>query len=147
MPEPTQFQQQRLTVHNIAIQTGDFERSYRFYSEILKLPVVREPFIYKDQRKLAWFSGGSILIELYSVKFGQPANSYDANGIGPDHLAFVVADLDAWLGYLASHEVFPIKPPFVPPSGDPGQPRVVFVAGPDGEELQFREPHPDAIVK
>jgi glyoxylase I family protein len=128
-----------LRLHNVAIQTGNFERSYHFYSKVLRLPVVREPFTFKEQRRLAWFDAGSILIELYSVKFTRDSSPYDPDGVGPDHLAFEVDDLDAMLEWLEVAGYKPIKPPFVPPSGDPTQPRVVFIAGPDGEELQFRE--------
>lgn len=130
---------QAIQVHNVAIQTEDFDRSFAFYAEVLQLPVVREPFVFKEQRKLAWFDGGSILIELYSIKFSQTASPYDPNGIGPDHIAFEVDDIDGMLAWLEEWGYKPIKPPFVPPSGDPQQPRVVFIAGPDGEELQFRE--------
>lgn len=129
-----------MAVHNIALQTGCFDESFHFYSVVLGLPVVRQPFVYKDQRKLAWFDGGSILIELYTVKFGRKSSGYDPDGIGPDHLAFQVEDLDQMMAHLAEHGIHPIKPIFTPPSGDPHQPRVVFVNGPDGEEVQFREP-------
>lgn len=129
-----------LRIHNVAIQTGDFDRAYNFYANVLCLPVLREPYEYKNQRTLAWFDGGSIQLELYSVKFKLSPTPYEPTGVGPDHVAFEVEDLDAVISWLRGHGISPIKPPFVPPSGDPRQSRVVFFSGPDGEELQFREP-------
>ena len=137
-PEPTAGL--GLHVHNIAIQTADFDRSYHFYANVLRLPVVREPYTFKGHRQLAWLDGGSVLIELYSVRQSRVSSPYDPDCIGPDHIAFEVNDLDVMLNTLELAGYKPIDPPFFPPSGDPRQPRVVFIAGPDGEEIQFREP-------
>lgn len=128
----------KLTLHSIALQTASFEQSYKFYTEILGLRVVREPFQFKT-RKLAWLDAGSALIELYSMRHGETSVPYSDNRLGPDHIAFVVGDLDAMIYHLIENGVKIIKGPYVPPSGDPRQPRVLFAEGPDGEELQFRE--------
>jgi hypothetical protein len=52
----------------------------------------------------------------------------------------VVDDLDEIVEHLKRNGVRIIRGPLIPPSGDPQQPRILFVEGPDGEELQFREP-------
>jgi catechol 2,3-dioxygenase-like lactoylglutathione lyase family enzyme len=127
------------SAHSVSVQTADFDKAYRFYTEILGLDVDREPFQFKT-RMLAWLRAGTILIELYSVRSHSEPGPYNPNGVGPDHLAFEVCDLDAFVDHLKLNEVVIKTGPWRPPSGDPYQPRVLFVEGPDGEELQFREP-------
>ncbi|MBS2964239.1 VOC family protein [Actinocrinis puniceicyclus] len=126
-------------MHSIAVQTAAFEKAYRFYTELVGLRVVREPFPFKT-RTLAWLDAGSVLLELYSVRREDNAAAREDGVVGPDHLAFVVDDLDAMILRLHEFEVPIVKGPLIPPSGDPNQPRVLFVEGPDGEEVQFREP-------
>jgi catechol 2,3-dioxygenase-like lactoylglutathione lyase family enzyme len=128
-------------IHSVAVQTRNFEDAYKFYTTVVGLPVVREPFRYKT-RLLAWLQAGPVLLELYSVKEGVEPVAYDTNRVGPDHIAFEVADLDGYVTHLAANDVRIVKGPLTPPSGDPHQPRVLFVEGPDGDEIQFREPHP-----
>lgn len=127
------------SLHSVAVQTSDFDTAYDFYTRVVGLAVVREPFKFKT-RTLAWLCAGPGLIELYSVRQGMEAQPYDGNGVGPDHLAFVTSDLDKFCEHLRRHNVTILRGPLVPPSGDPNQPRVLFVQGPDGDELLFREP-------
>jgi catechol 2,3-dioxygenase-like lactoylglutathione lyase family enzyme len=126
-------------VHSIAVQTANFEKAFDFYVRVLGLEILRIPYQFKT-RRLAWLGAGAVQLELYSVRAGMTADSYDGNRVGPDHVAFVVGDLDAMVSHLKSHEVRILRGPLVPPSGDPKQPRILFVEGPDGDELQFREP-------
>jgi catechol 2,3-dioxygenase-like lactoylglutathione lyase family enzyme len=126
------------TVHSVSVQTARFDEAYRFYAEILGLRVVREPFPFKS-RTLAWLDAGSILVELYSVRKEDTPKPYTNDIVGPDHIAFVVDDLDAMVERLKDHDVRILKGPMKPPSGDPRQPRVLFAEGPDGDEIQFRE--------
>jgi catechol 2,3-dioxygenase-like lactoylglutathione lyase family enzyme len=123
----------------VAVQTADFEKALDFYVRILGLEVLRSPFQYKT-RQLAWLGGGPVQIELYSTRAGMNPEPYDGNRVGPDHVAFVTDDLDALVSYFSDQNVKVLKGPLIPPSGDPKQPRVMFVEGPDGDELQFREP-------
>lgn len=126
-------------VHSVAIQTALFDESFHFYSRIIGLPVVREPFSFKA-RTLAWLSAGSALIELFSVKHGASPVDYDPAAVGITHIAFEVDDLDLVRENLLDRGVKVVKGPLLPPSGDPAQPRVLFVEDPDGAAVQFREP-------
>ncbi len=128
------------TVHSVAVQTADFENALDFYVRILGLAVLRAPFQFKT-RQLAWLEGGSVQIELYSIRAGVSPEPYDDNRVGPDHIAFVTDDLDALVLHLSGQNVKILRGPLIPPSGDPKQPRILFVEGPDGDELQFREPN------
>lgn len=127
------------SVHSVAVQTADFEKALDFYVRILGLEVLRAPFQFKT-RQLAWLRGGPVQIELYSIRAGVSPEPYDDNRVGPDHIAFVTDDLDALVLYFSGQNVKILRGPLIPPSGDPKQPRVLFVEGPDGDELQFREP-------
>lgn len=126
-------------LHSIAIQTTVFDQAYRFYTQVVGLTVVREPFRFKT-RTVAWLDGGGALIELYSVKEGVEPDSYNNRAVGPEHVAFEVDDLDAFQSVLMDYGCQIEKGPLLPPSGDPNQPRVLFAVGPDGDSIQFREP-------
>jgi catechol 2,3-dioxygenase-like lactoylglutathione lyase family enzyme len=125
-------------VHSIAIQTASFRVSYEFYTKVLGLRVIRPPFRFKS-RTLAWLDGEGTLIELYSVKPDVHPAPYNDRAIGVDHVAFVVKNLDLVAETMLKHGAKITKGPFVPPSGDSHQPRVLFVEGPDGVHIQFRE--------
>ena len=129
------------SIHHICIQTLDFEKAFKFYTEAIGLPVLREPFDFKGVRRLAWLDAGSIIIELNSLKRGTKdrACPYSSFGLGPSHIAFEVDDLDPVIERLRAHNVPIVKPPFLPPTGDPHQPRVAFVEGPDGDHIELRE--------
>jgi glyoxylase I family protein len=126
-------------LHHVAIQTKSFEQAFRFYTELLDLTVVRPPFRFKNQRTLAWLDGGSVLIELYSVKDGINPELYSDHRLGTDHIAFEVADMSSILARLTENGINIIKEPFLPPTGDPNQPLVAFIEGPDGEEIELRQ--------
>jgi glyoxylase I family protein len=131
-----------LSVHSVSVQTADFDAAYDFYTRIVGLKTVRAPYAFKT-RTLAWLDGGGILIELYSVKAGAEPVPYSPSGVGLDHIAFVVDNLEAMISTLEENNIRILQGPMIPPSGDPRQPRVLFVEGPDGEEVQFREPERD----
>jgi glyoxylase I family protein len=126
-------------MHSIAIQTDCFEQSYRFYTEIIGLSVIRELFAFKT-RTLAWLDAGAAQIELYSTKHGAAAEECGGQTNGIDHVAFAVDDLDGVMAVMDLHSVTITKGPLVPPSGDPRQPPILFVEAPEGTEIQFREP-------
>ena len=127
-------------LHHVAIQTADFDRAFWFYTELLGLTVVKPPFNFKNKRTLTWLDAGGVLVELYSVKKNTQPEPYCDRRIGADHVAFMCLDLDAILDRLTRTNIKFLKGPFFPPTGDPDQPRVAFIEGPDGEELELREP-------
>lgn len=129
----------KIKVNHVAIQTTDFDRSFRFYTELLGLAVVKEPFRFKGRRTLTMLDAGSILIELYSVKDGTEPQVYDDRRVGADHIAFEVDNLDALISHLRANGICVLKEPFLPPTGDINQPRVAFIEGIDGEEIELRE--------
>ena len=82
-------------LHHIAIICSDYERSKRFYTEVLGLQVVRE--VYRRERdswKLDLSLNGTYVIELFSFPQPPPRPSRP-EAMGLRHLAFSVPDVAA----------------------------------------------------
>lgn len=81
-------------IHHVAILTGDYETSKRFYTEILGFKILAE--VYREQRdsfKLDLAVGDRYQIELFSFPDFKPRASYpEAKGLR--HLAFEVENLE-----------------------------------------------------
>ena len=87
-------------VHHIAIICTDYERSKRFYTEVLGLTVVRE--VYRAARrswKLDLALNGQYVIELFSFP-DPPRRPSRPEAAGLRHIAFEVSDLDAVVARL-----------------------------------------------
>ena len=126
----------RLTrIHHVAIICSDYERSRRFYTETLGLPVIRETW--RAQRrswKLDLAVGEHCEIELFSFPDAPPRPSYpEAQGLR--HLAFATDDLEASVASLgmAGVALEPIR--FDELTGK----RFVFFSDPDGLPLELYE--------
>jgi glyoxylase I family protein len=83
-------------IHHIAIITGDYERSKRFYTEILGFTIVKETFRKeRNSYKLDLAIHGLYQIELFSFP--------EAKGLR--HLAFAVENVDAAASELRANGV------------------------------------------
>ncbi len=83
------------SLHHIAIICSDYERSKKFYIEILGFTIVRE--VYRSERasyKLDLALNGDYLIELFSFP-DPPARVSRPEATGLRHIAFQVADIEA----------------------------------------------------
>ena len=81
------------SLHHIAIICSDYERSKKFYTEILGLTIIRE--VYRAERasyKLDLALNGHYLIELFSFP-NPPARVSRPEATGLRHIAFQVADI------------------------------------------------------
>lgn len=87
-------------VHHIAIICTDYERSKRFYTEVLGLTILRE--VYRAARrswKLDLALNGQYVIELFSFP-DPPRRPSRPEAAGLRHIAFEVSDLDAVVARL-----------------------------------------------
>ena len=88
-------------LHHIAIICSDYERSKKFYTEILGLKVIRE--VYRTERqsyKLDLELNGTYLIELFSFP-NPPLRVSRPEAAGLRHLAFAVENIEESASELA----------------------------------------------
>lgn len=94
-------------IHHVAIIASDYQRSRRFYTEILGLEIVAE--VYREQRdsyKLDLRMPDGAQIELFSFPAPPPRTSRP-EACGLRHLAFRVPDLAAAVKELRRHGIEP----------------------------------------
>lgn len=126
--------------HHIALICSDYERSKRFYTEILGFQVLQETYraarqSYKLDLALPAESGISAYrIELFSFPAPPPRPSRP-EACGLRHLAFATPDLDRSVVYLESQgiSVEPIR------VDELTQKRFTFFQDPDGLPLELYE--------
>ena len=121
-------------IHHIAIIASDYDRSRRFYVEVLGLPVLRE--VYREERN-SWecdLDAGNAQIELFSFP-DPPQRPTRPEACGLRHLAFEVDDIEAEIARLERYGVV-AEPIRVDPYTDR---RFTFFADPDGLPLELYE--------
>ncbi|MFM9963846.1 MAG: VOC family protein [Planctomycetaceae bacterium] len=126
-------------VHHVALQTAHLDQAVKFYTELFGAELLsRRPF---KRREMAWLKLGEIRLELFSVRAGERLSDWNDFLPGPVHLAFEVPDLDTFLDRVRTLGacLHPSHPePFIPPVSGAG--RIAYLLGPDGEEVEVREP-------
>lgn len=122
-------------VHHIAVICSDYERSKRFYTEVLGFEIVRETFrAARGSWKLDLSLQGNYIIELFSFPDPPPRPSRpEAQGLR--HLAFEVDDVDAAVNALQAKQVNtePVRVDAL--TGK----RFTFFSDPDGLPLEIYE--------
>ncbi|KLK89671.1 hypothetical protein AA309_29970 [Microvirga vignae] len=121
-------------VHHVAVICSNYERSKRFYAEILGLPIIRE--VWRSERQ-SWkcdLQIGASQIELFSFP-SPPARQTRPEACGLRHLAFSVAALEPVIEHLQRHDVA-VEP--IRLDEHTGK-RFVFFADPDGLPLELYE--------
>jgi glyoxylase I family protein len=122
-------------VHHIAIIARDYQRSKRFYTEVLGLEPIRE--VYRKERnswKLDLALNGQYIIELFSFPDPPPRPSQpEARGLR--HLAFAVNNLEQAIRSLEQKgvEAEPIR------TDEYTGKRFSFFQDPDGLPLELYE--------
>lgn len=122
-------------IHHIAIICKDYERSKKFYTEILGLEIVRE--VYRKERdsyKLDLSLNGNYIIELFSFPF-PPDRVSRPEAAGLRHLEFAVTDLEECIRELAKHKVNSEAIRIDKFTGK----RFTFIADPDDLPIEFYE--------
>ncbi len=122
-------------VHHIAIICSDYEKSKRFYVEVLGLEIIQE--IYREERashKLDLALNGDYIIELFSFP-NPPSRPSRPEATGLRHLAFEVDDLDRIVAHLQKNqiEMEAIR------TDEFTNKRFLFIADPDQLPIEFYE--------
>jgi glyoxylase I family protein len=123
------------SIHHIAIICSDYDRSKKFYVEVLGLSVAAEHYR-ADRRswKLDLEVQGQYAIELFSFP-GSPPRSSGPEACGLRHLAFTVQDLEACISHLKASGVS-VEPLRIDPHTGK---RFTFFPDPDGLPLELYE--------
>ena len=93
------------SVHHIAIICSDYERSKRFYTEVLGFEILAENYRSdRDSYKLDLILNGVYCIELFSFP-EPPKRISQPEASGLRHLAFSVNDIETSINELALKQV------------------------------------------
>lgn len=122
-------------VHHIAIICSDYERSKRFYTEVLGLRIVREVFrAERNSYKLDLEVNGLYQIELFSFP-DPPARPSRPEAAGLRHLAFEVENIDEAIAEVNKQGV---ETEAIRTDEYTGK-RFTFLSDPDGLPIEFYE--------
>jgi lactoylglutathione lyase len=119
-----------MNAHHIAIYTRDLPRLEAFYTHTLGFPVVRR----WDAAGIVFVDVGGLWIELTrqdAPDDGTRPRALD-QGVGINHLAFQVEDVDRLFQELVDQGVRALSAP-----ADYENVRVAFLADPDGNVLEL----------
>lgn len=122
-------------VHHIAIICSDYERSKKFYTEILGLEIIQEIFREeRDSYKLDLALYGKYVIELFSFP-NPPQRVSRPEAAGLRHLAFSVENLESVIHSLQNQGIWsePIR------VDETTGKRFTFIADPDELPIEFYE--------
>jgi len=122
-------------VHHIAIICSDYQKSKKFYTEVLGLDIIRE--VYRENRnshKLDLALNGTYVVELFSF-LNPPQRVSRPEATGLRHLAFEVDDLEKIIANLEKFkiEAEPIR------INEFTEKRFTFIADPDNLPIEFYE--------
>ena len=121
-------------IHHISIICSDYERSKRFYTEILGLEIIRETFRKERQSfKLDLSLNGAYIIELFSFP-DPPRRPSRPEAAGLRHLAFEVDNLEKVIELLKKNII--VEPIRVDETTDK---RFTFFADPDNLPIELYE--------
>jgi glyoxylase I family protein len=121
-----------MRAHHIAIYTRDLPRLEAFYTQVLGFPVARR----WDAPGIVFVDAGGLWIELTrqdGPDDGTRPRALD-QGVGLNHLALQVEDVDAAFQALAEKHVRVLAAP-----ANYESVRVAFLADPDGNVLELIE--------
>jgi glyoxylase I family protein len=122
-------------IHHAAIICSEYERSKRFYTDVLGLRVIAEVFrAERGSYKLDLALPDGSQLELFSFP-SPPARPSYPEACGLRHLAFEVPELDACVRALQGHGVL-VEPVRI--DAYTGR-RFTFFADPDGLPLELYE--------
>ena len=123
------------SVHHIAIIGSDYEKSKKFYTEILGFDIDRE--VYREQRdsyKLDLSLNGAYVIELFSFP-NPPARPSRPEACGLRHIAFEVDDIQKAIAHFI---LLGVEPEPVRVDEFTGK-KFTFFADPDGLPIELYE--------
>ena len=122
-------------LHHIAIICSDYEKSKRFYTEILGFQIEQE--VYRAERnsyKLDLSLSGEYLVELFSFP-NPPKRVSRPEATGLRHIAFGIKDIEKEIAFLNSYNIIPEPIRF----DEFTQRRFTFFSDPDNLPIELYE--------
>lgn len=119
-----------IRAHHVALLTPDLARLEAFYTQVLGLTVA----LRWDDLGIVFLDAGGVELELCQLdRSGAPPHALD-EGVGLNHLAFSVAQLDATYAKLLAHGARAISAP-----QQYRTLRIAFLADPDSNVIELVE--------
>lgn len=87
-----------MKIHHICIQTNCYEKSKKFYEEILEFKVVKETPNFHGRDYNTWLELNGFMIELQTGK--EPLAKYDKNSEGIVHFALYEKNIDEFVSKI-----------------------------------------------
>lgn len=81
-------------LHHVCIQTDCYEKSKKFYIEILGFEVVKETPNFHQRDYNTWLRSGNFTIELQTPKSGTIFSKWSSMNSGPVHISFLVENIE-----------------------------------------------------
>lgn len=121
-------------IHHVAIICSDYERSKRFYVNVLGFEIIAETYREERQSYKLDLRVGDSQIELFSFP-DPPRRVSRPEATGLRHLAFAVNNLEQMIEHLKKHHVLPEPIRVDEMTGK----RFTFFSDPDGLPLELYE--------
>ena len=121
-------------IHHIAIICGDYEKSKRFYRDILGFKIAAENWRDSSRSWKCDLKNGSAQIELFHFE-SAPARPTRPEARGLRHLAFAVSNVDDIVAHLNASDVAVEDIRIDPYTSS----RFTFFADPDGLPIEVYE--------
>ncbi|ADO82640.1 VOC family protein [Ilyobacter polytropus] len=80
-------------LHHICIQTDCYEKSKKFYIEVLGFELVKETTGFHQRDYNTWMKLDDFMIELQTPKSGTKFSKWSSMNSGPVHLSFLVENV------------------------------------------------------
>lgn len=81
-------------LHHVCIQTECYEKSLKFYTEILGFEIVNETPNFHNRYFNTWLKLGDFMIELQTNKKEETLNPWDSKNAGIVHMCFFVNSVE-----------------------------------------------------
>ena len=126
-------------LHHIGVQTGCYEESKKFYTEILGFKTIKETPNVNGRAYNTWLKLGEIIIELQAAKLSTDAKEWNSLNEQPTHISFLIENVEDMYKEIKSkgYNSFKLKNGVEIYNGKNGS--FFKVKAPEGTEIEMRD--------
>lgn len=127
------------SLHHVCIQTENYKKSLKFYTEILGFEIINETEKFHSRAYNTWLKLENFLIELQTAKKGDKLIAWSKLSEGPVHLCFFVDDINEELSRIKTlgYTDFKLKNGSEIYEIEGG--RLFKIKAPEGTEIEIRD--------